>query len=277
MSDHYEYSTSDMAKYYGLSAKGLAYYEKEGIISPVRKKESTYRIYTLDDCYCLYHTKLYRNNGLAIKKTADLLRENDLYTILDSMEQQQTEEEKRVQIQNQIIEKTRWIMDLLKDYEEYGQQFSIEMSPVFNRLFIRTFEFSHISTKEESEEFQKWNESIPLNTASLLYKKDMILSGENLLNVNIGNIMEEKDNTLIQLEKSDRVTVYDSRLCLKTILKGNSNDIDKIDWLQSSLTWMKEHNYEIDGDILTQMLLVTGEKNNRVRYDLAWIPVREMQ
>ena len=32
--DCYHYSTSELARYYGLTAKGLAFYEDKGIISP---------------------------------------------------------------------------------------------------------------------------------------------------------------------------------------------------------------------------------------------------
>ena len=56
MEDKYIYSTSDISQFYDLTPKGLAYYEEQGIIHPKRKEDSSYRIFTLEDCYSLYHS-----------------------------------------------------------------------------------------------------------------------------------------------------------------------------------------------------------------------------
>ncbi len=72
---HYRYSTKEISRFYGLTGKGLAFYEEKGIISPQRKENGKYRIFTLSDCYSLYQSKLYANCGFTLNETAKLLQE----------------------------------------------------------------------------------------------------------------------------------------------------------------------------------------------------------
>ncbi len=54
----------------------------------------------------------------------------------------------------------------------------------------------------------------------------------------------------------------------------NANDIDSKLWLEESLWYINQKGYVLDGDVLTSMLLVTGEKDQKTRYDIAWFPIK---
>lgn len=136
--DHYHYSTSELARYYGLTAKGLAFYEDKGIISPRRIPGSKYREFTLVDCYHLYDSKFYSNCGFSLAQTADLIQHKDLAFVQGALHL------KSLQIQQEILYKERLkhhvdrIAGLMAHIEELTQQFQVVNSPSFYRLLCGT-------------------------------------------------------------------------------------------------------------------------------------------
>jgi MerR family copper efflux transcriptional regulator len=57
----------------GISAKMLRYYEKIGLIRPVVRTESGYRVYDEDDVHTLRFIRRARNLGFSMEETAELL------------------------------------------------------------------------------------------------------------------------------------------------------------------------------------------------------------
>lgn len=274
MEDKYIYSTSDISQFYDLTPKGLAYYEEQGIIHPKRKEDSSYRIFTLEDCYSLYHSKLYKNSGLTLKEMINIEKNGSLDEIVETLNHSAENELKCIKIETRIQERVLEITQELANYQKYGQSFEVVMREEFYRLFVRTFDFHHVTDKKSSNEFAKWNKYIPISTASLLYTKEKLLSHDQAMNVNIANIISAKDLEFLGLEKTSHVTCYAPCKCIKTIIHGKANDIDSKLWLEESLWYINQKGYVLDGDVLTSMLLVTGEKDQKTRYDIAWFPIK---
>lgn len=274
MEDKYIYSTSDISQFYDLTPKGLAYYEEQGIIHPKRKEDSSYRIFTLEDCYSLYHSKLYKNSGLTLKEMADIEKNGSLDEIVETLDDSANQELRRIEIEKRIQERVLEITHELNEYQKYGQRFDVVMREEFYRLFVRTFDFHHVTDKKSSNEFANWNKYIPISTASLLYTKEKLISHDQEMNVNIANIISARDLEFLGLEKTSHVTHYPPCKCIKTIIHGNASDIDYKAWLEESLCYIKQNGYTLNGNVLTSMLLVTGEKDQKTRYDIAWFPIK---
>ena len=274
MEDKYIYSTSDISQFYDLTPKGLAYYEEQGIIHPKRKEDSSYRIFTLEDCYSLYHSKLYKNSGLTLKEMADIEKNGSLDEIVETLEDSANQELRRIEIEKRIQERVLEITHELNEYQKYGQTFDVVVREEFYRLFVRTFDFQHVTDKKSSNEFAKWNKYIPISTASLLYTKEKLISHDQEMNVNIANIISARDLEFLGLEKTNHVTHYPPCKCIRTIIHGNASDADSKVWLEESLCYINQKGYTLNGDVLTSMLLVTGEKDQKTRYDIAWFPIK---
>lgn len=272
--DPYEYPTRQIARFYGLTAKGLAYYEDKGVLAPRRESSSGYRVYTLDDCYSLYHAKLYKNAGFSLKETADLIRDDSLDRILDAMEERRDHELAKIRLQERICARVSEMTSLLRRYQNEGTFYEEEVRPAFYRLYVRNFNWEHISSDAESDQFEKWNEMIPIDNASLLYDdQNALLSREKMLNVNIANIVEAEDMDLCGFEKSGNVSYLGPVRCIKTILCGKSSMINQIDWLTDALDYLDARGLSLTGPVLTRMLMVTGQGDGRTRYDMAWFPI----
>lgn len=61
------------AKASGISAKMIRYYEDTGLIGPVARTESGYRVYTARDIHTLGFIKRSRDMGFSVERIAELL------------------------------------------------------------------------------------------------------------------------------------------------------------------------------------------------------------
>lgn len=93
--DNYRYSTKEIASYYDLTSRGLAYYEKQGVLKPDRDEGNGYRSYSLNDCYNLYHSKLYANAGFSLREISSLLKEDETGSVLASIKMKSSNSERR--------------------------------------------------------------------------------------------------------------------------------------------------------------------------------------
>ena len=272
--DEYVYSTSQLAGYYGLTRKGLAYYEEKGLIVPARGENQKYRVYSLSDCYNLYHTKLYENCGYTLSETARSLREDPTEAVAANLQGHIVRMRRRLAVQHRMLERAEHIASTLRRSLD-GPVFEIVQSPAFYRLFVRTYQEEHTSDPEETAEFARWNEFIPIDVASLRYDRERILRGDEQLNVNIGNIMLAEDFQELGCDLSARVEYIPSRRCLYTVLAGDAERINHRGWLRDACDCLRSRGLRLCGDPVTALLAVTCDGGTRIRLDEAWFPIGE--
>ena len=73
-----DYSIRDVSEILNLSREMIRYYEKNGVISPRRNDENSYRSYSIFDIFMLLDTLQYRSWGIQIKGIQDLRQEDFL-------------------------------------------------------------------------------------------------------------------------------------------------------------------------------------------------------
>ena len=71
------YKIGEVAKFFGITADTLRYYEKEGLIFPETNEENGYRQYSLNDVFFLQDILFYRQIGMSIETIRDLMESSD--------------------------------------------------------------------------------------------------------------------------------------------------------------------------------------------------------
>lgn len=270
----YTYTTSKTSEFYGLSHKGLSFYEEKGIISPLRDKDTNYRSFTLDDCYNLYFTKLLSNCRFTLSEAAEMINGDDVEQFLSHMSHKRSDLEWHIKLNQRILFHSIRIQEALKQYSE-NPSFKVVSSPNAYRLFVRKYYEEHLSSKEQSQEFEYWNSMVPINTASLKYSLDDLRQGETKANVDIGNIILEEDFKDFEYRKSERVEFLPSQQCLYALLACDSEKINEASWLNPALDYMKENNLECTGGPISSMLWLAPDGHRRIRYEQVYFPLKE--
>lgn len=269
---NYVYSTSEVASYYGLTGKGLAFYEEKGIIAPKREQNNKYRVFSLDDCYSLYHSKLYSNCEFTLLQTVNLLKKTCTGGVEAALTERADMLRQEARFKERVANSAEHIAQVLARADR-GPVYEVLERGEKVRLFVRKAMCEHISDKAQSEEFEKWNQTVPINVASLKYSFEEIRSGKNELNVDIGSMFDKKDFDALGYQLSAQTEVISASKCLYTVLKGDAENIDTREWLMPALDYLEAHHLKLTGDPVTAMLVVVGSMNNRIRYDEAWFPI----
>ncbi|WP_209687253.1 MerR family transcriptional regulator [Lactobacillus colini] len=267
------YSSSQLSKYFGISIKGIEYYERKGLIFPERIGNNKQRRFDLSSTYQLFMTKYLRQAGLDIDKTIQVLNSVDAIGKLSNLLVDLTKKQERI---NAISEVLSHNLNLLKKAQN-GTFFEEVNSPVLKRLFLREMDEPHKSNQQQTLEYRLWNELMPISNASIRLKKEDILARRDTIEPEIGMLISKENFDKFNLSDSSRVTTIQSEKCLHTVLVGLSEEIETKKWLNPVRQYLRNKNLELNGDIITSMLLVLDNDNAQVRYDEAWIPIVEFK
>lgn len=111
------YSISDVSKIMNLPVSTLRYYDKEGLLPYIERKDSGYRIFKEDDTRMLEIIECFKNTGMSIKEIKhfiELVKQGDI-----SLQQRYelfVERKKTVEKQMQDLQKQLDLIDYKCEY-----------------------------------------------------------------------------------------------------------------------------------------------------------------
>ena len=72
-----DYTIKEIAKMFNITTNKIRFYEKKGLLSPIRQKDNKYRRFNKEDIVKLQSILLYRSMGLTIDSIQNILKNND--------------------------------------------------------------------------------------------------------------------------------------------------------------------------------------------------------
>lgn len=107
MSDSVRYKIGDVAKILGISPDLLRYYEKKGVVKPVKDQANDYRYYEPWDINFLIDCLWYKNFGFGIEQVAQIVSRSGYDDILSMMEDKETELEATIRRQEMLLRRSK--------------------------------------------------------------------------------------------------------------------------------------------------------------------------
>ena len=268
----YVYSSSELSKYYGLTIKGMEFYESRGLVKPERVGQGKVRRYSLPDSYRLYFTRLYKNMGLGIQQTAGLLEDNEPERLLEELGAFSEKVRRELHLRKRVLEETEHMLRMLARAQE-PPFYEITEEAGFYRLFIRRFTGPHRSSREETQEYKRWNDCLPVANASLRFPLEDCLSGADEVDTEIGLLVRASDFEALGLKESGRTQRIPAGRFLHTLICGEARALSSKEWLKPALGCMRDGGLRQTGDAFTRMIMVYRSGEKEMRCDEAWFPV----
>lgn len=270
----YVYSSSEVSKFYGLTVKGMEYYEQCGLVTPERVGQGKVRRYSLADNYRLYFTRLYKNVGLGIQKTAELLENNTPENLEGELEEQIRLMRREVWLHQRMLEELEHTREMLLRLPEMPA-FTVREEEGFYRLFIRRFYGPHRSNREETLEYKTWNDYLPVTAASLRFPLADCLRGGSEMDTEIGLLVRRRDFERLGLRESGRTSAIPAGRFLRTLLCGEAEELSSTKWIRPALEYMRANHLTQTGDAFTRMIAILKRDGKELRCDEAWFPVAD--
>lgn len=190
-----KYKIGDVSNMLHLSDQMIRYYEKNGVISPERKENSTYRLYSAMDVFLLFDAMRYKELGINIHEIPDLLS-NDFFVKytqkISECEKELNEELQRKQMLVERLEEIRkkiylcsynqmnyWVDEIPEqvvyeigpakgdDYDQLDMGFAMS-NVIYNPDYISFFDAGF----EFQDDVQMWNYAIQKRYHDVLNMKD---------------------------------------------------------------------------------------------------------
>ena len=267
------YKTSDIQALYGLSNKGLFFYEDRGLISPKRLPGSQYRVYTLEETARLNRCRMFREMGFSVEESISMVCHSTPQTLCAALRQRQEELELQAVWQSLVLQEIRSVAALTDSIAKEGIPFLLCQRPAMYRIPLRnTVENSY--TPEAAAAYHYCQDHLPVAAASLLVSQPSLENGADPLQVNLGFILNAAALDRWEEELPPLCTLLPSAECLYTIVVGPDHVLDRRARFEPALQWLRQNGRRLSGDVVTRMIATFDAGGGMLRYDQAWLPVK---
>jgi len=260
------FKISEISRMIGLSVSGIRYYEKAGVISPLRGENGKYREFSLHELQLLLMCKYYRQCGFSIQESIDLLKQSDsskvklkMKTRCNQLEQEITRQQMMLEL---MKEKTRGL-----DCLEGPLSCITEVrSPALLRLKLwrpgmEEHEYAPFS------QIMEWFSYNPFIDSCLILPEERLLHGSGLLETEWGLSIEESFANRLGIIPNKQVERIPSCDCVRLMVRVNEDLTIDADQLSPARQYLADHDLTIVGDAISRMLLHTSAGEKLIRYD----------
>ena len=265
------YKTSDILSLYGLSNKGLFYYEEKGLISPRRTEAGNYRVYSLQETARLHECRLYRGFGFSVEESISLVT----HVSPDELTRSYAERKKAIQYDilwsQLVMERLELDAEAIRAIEANTEPWELIPRPAMLRIPLRDVHSPYTQQSEES--YLQWQDFLPVANASLLYPEPAV-EGEELP-VNLGFIMGAEIPARLGIDVPHGSSFLPPVPCLHTFISGPNDRLNLRSRIAPVLARMAKQGLLVGGPPVTRMIASFDNGSGMQRYDNIWIPVTE--
>ncbi len=263
------YRTSDILSLYGLSNKGLFYYEQKGLIAPPRSHESNYRVYSLTETSKLHECRFLRECGFSVDESISLVAHASPDELMSSYDKRLEEINDNIRWSEMVIEQLKADRKSIEQIKNHAIPREIVKRPPMIRISLRDV---HMPYDTQSEAFyQQWQEFLPVANASLLLT-DYNPGNENP-SINLGFIMHANALEQIGAELPESAQFLPPVLCYHTFISGPSNTLADQKRFEDAYVYLAHRNIHSTGAAVTRMISSMDIGSGMQRYDHLWIPI----
>ena len=265
-----QYKTSDILSLYGLSNKGLFYYEDKGLINPRRTSGGNYRVYSLQETARLHECRLFRGFGFSVEESVALVAHATPEELEQSYAQRRKDILYDIQWSQLIIEYLDRDAAAIRQIREGRTEYEITARPPMLRIPLRDVWSPYTQQSEES--YLRWQSYLPIANASLMYGD--LEGGAEELPINLGFIMDADVPARLGIEPPKDAVLLEGARCLHAVISGRNDILNLRSRIQPVLDYMEEQRIERAGPPVTRMIASMDAGEGMKRYDHLWVPVR---
>lgn len=266
-----QYKISEVSQMIGIPIDTIRYYEKMGVISPIRK--GTYRAFSDEDIYLLCEYKKMRSYGLGLSEIKDfnhVANMQDYAKQFAAIRDECGKKEKYYQALRKNMESSA---DMLENVEKYVGNY--HMTEIESKYYI---DFYH-QKKVDPEQDTIWKSWIYEYYPLVEYIAVWDLAdgeSENITENSMWvNAISEKNVKALGIPINEAAQKIPAKKTLFTVVNRYGERMIDKQFAEEILRELEKRNLSLDGKIIGKMLARIKEGDNTLRYIGIWIPVQE--
>lgn len=251
----------------GIPYSSLRYYERIGLIKPLRNPDNNYRAYTAIDAFLLNRFKFYRSIGLDVKKSIELIYNQDKEILSQYIGEQE------MKLKNEIFlcaQQLKSIRKLKKDIISTEKEANYSIDYMCDKYFLPASKGSDFSAST-FDDFSKWADLLPVTSyCKRLKVEDFHVASNRELDYGISidasniHLLDKKFTTKAEFIKGGKcIKFYSTKFNFPKI---------SVSIIENTLEYIRENGY-----IMTGYIYIEGVKfvtKNTYTGQIISIPVK---
>lgn len=263
-----QYRIGDIASILNVSSEMIRYYEKKGVINPIRDKINNYRIYTTQDLFLLMEALQMQDFDVKIKDFHEFTSSAFIENYTEHLQRYKEKLVHQVMETQMLIQRINELITRLETMQYNVDRFWIEkISPYYQYILLE-------SNGDDYGEVQLTD-----NIRSFIYSQKVYPFFENVVEFQEDheiwyNAVKMEYGKHLELVESDKIIKTDEKYCLCTIAEMGEMGSFTRKILNPILNYTKENNLIPDG-LFRGFLCGRGMHNNHYqRYLKLIMPVK---
>jgi DNA-binding transcriptional MerR regulator len=273
-----KYKIGDVARILGVSTDILRYYEKKGVVHPVKDKNNDYRYYETWDINFLLDCLWYKNFGFGIDEISHIVSDSTYDDIMDAMDEKEHEIVENLRHQKLLLRRIREQKKELTHAKSLLGKCDICRSPEIVR-YLNRHNFIYDDDPAIAAVSQEWLKYMPfVHRCFEILKSDLPgneLGGENY---SWGLSLDMQYVNEFGVRADPPAQHLPSRRCLHSVFTSTGKDEFSPKHLQYLVDYASENGLTIVGNAHGNLLcsVQEGETSEDLSgYFEVWVPIAE--
>lgn len=264
-----KYKIGDVAKILGISADLLRYYEKKGVVKPLKDKTNDYRYYEAWDINFLLDCIWMKGFGFSIEEIGHMVTSCGYEELLSQFAQREEKLNADLRRQELIARRMRRHRKEVEAGREYLGKCDLRPSPEIVR-YLNRHNFVYDSSPELAALSQAWLEYMPLVRRCFEVSQSELPGGENY---SWGLALDMEYVEELGAAIAPPAQYLPSVPCIHSVFKSAGKDAFSPRHMEYILDYAQAHNFRVCGNARGNLLCSVLEDGALTGYFEVWVPV----
>ena len=277
-----KYKIGDMAKILGISPDLLRYYEKKGVVSPVKDRNNDYRYYDTRDTNFLVDCLFYKNFGFSIEETSELVRSCSIDEISGRFLENETQLEESIRRQQLLLRRSQEYRRSIARISDHLGRCSFDRRPACI-YYINRHNQEFDTAPDLGRVTRQWLKYLPFSRRSFIVPMEALLSPDSREEFQWGFSLSQEYAGLLGASAQPPVVALPDARCVYTVF-SNPDSAFSPRFFGYALDFIRAQGLRLCGDVYGHLLISANESGplaitpgtpQITGYFEAWLPVTE--
>ena len=277
-----KYKIGDMAKILGISPDLLRYYEKKGVVSPVKDKSNDYRYYDTRDTNFLVDCLFYKNFGFSIEETSELVRSCSIDEISGRFLENETQLEESIRRQQLLLRRSQEYRRSIARISDHLGRCSFDRRPACI-YYINRHNQEFDTAPDLGRVTRQWLKYLPFSRRSFIVPMEALLSPDSKEEFQWGFSLSQEYAGLLGASAQPPVVALPDARCVYTVF-SNPDSAFSPRFFGYAMDFIRAQGLRLCGDVFGNLLVSANEAGplaitpgtpQITGYFEAWLPVTD--
>lgn len=268
-----KYKIGDVAKILGISPDLLRYYEKKGVVKPIKDKNNDYRYYEAWDINFLIDCLWFKNFGFGIEQIGQMVSAYSYDDIVSSFEEKERELEETIRKSQQLLKRAEQHKNEMARAREYLWKCDISTSPEIVR-YLNRHNFIYDNSDKLQALSQQWLEYIPFTHRCFDIEMET-LSSNDAEDYQWGFSLDMDYVEEFSVPIEPPIYHLAAQRSVHSVFTSSGKDNFTPRLLDYLLDYARENGLEVAGSARGNLLCSVVEDGNLTGFFEVWLPIRE--